>query len=142
MFQISKSPYSDDQARDPHSPGTQPYRRLPQQKSIISSKCMRPFLPTSPTFNKPSIPHNGSRNLSPQCQNSLSPRPILLLLYTYVLPSPTSPTTDIRRIPSINIRTDFWGPASNFGIPIAAVLDTQKDPAMYVALFHYQSPSQ
>lgn len=28
-------------------------------------------------------------------------------------------------------KTDFWGPASNFGIPIAAVLDTQKDPEMY-----------
>ena len=28
--------------------------------------------------------------------------------------------------------TDFWGPASNFGIPIAAVMDTQKDPEMYV----------
>ena len=28
--------------------------------------------------------------------------------------------------------TDFWGPASNFGIPIAAVMDTQKDPNMYV----------
>lgn len=27
---------------------------------------------------------------------------------------------------------DFWGPASNFGIPIAAVMDTQKDPEMYV----------
>lgn len=26
--------------------------------------------------------------------------------------------------------THFWGPASNFGIPIAAVLDTQKDPAI------------
>ncbi|KAI5810210.1 UPF0041 domain-containing protein [Peziza echinospora] len=24
--------------------------------------------------------------------------------------------------------THFWGPASNFGIPVAAVLDTQKDP--------------
>ncbi|KAK3178327.1 hypothetical protein OEA41_000460 [Lepraria neglecta] len=23
---------------------------------------------------------------------------------------------------------DFWGPASNFGIPVAAVMDTQKDP--------------
>ena len=23
---------------------------------------------------------------------------------------------------------DFWGPASNFGIPIAALLDTQKSP--------------
>lgn len=29
---------------------------------------------------------------------------------------------------------DFWGPASNFGIPIAAVMDTQKDPEMYVVL--------
>lgn len=27
-------------------------------------------------------------------------------------------------------QTDFWGPASNFGIPIAAVMDTQKDPEM------------
>lgn len=25
---------------------------------------------------------------------------------------------------------DFWGPASNFGIPIAAFMDTQKDPEM------------
>lgn len=23
---------------------------------------------------------------------------------------------------------DFWGPASNFGIPIAAILDTYKSP--------------
>jgi hypothetical protein len=30
-------------------------------------------------------------------------------------------------------RVDFWGPASNFGIPIAAVMDTQKDPEMYVS---------
>ena len=27
---------------------------------------------------------------------------------------------------------DFWGPVSNFGIPIAAVMDTQKDPEMFV----------
>jgi Mitochondrial pyruvate carriers len=27
---------------------------------------------------------------------------------------------------------DFWGPASNFGIPVAAVMDIQKDPEMYV----------
>lgn len=26
--------------------------------------------------------------------------------------------------------TDFWGPVSNFGIPIAAVADTQKDAEM------------
>lgn len=31
-----------------------------------------------------------------------------------------------------HMRKDFWGPASNFGIPIAAVLDTQKDAEMYV----------
>jgi hypothetical protein len=30
---------------------------------------------------------------------------------------------------------DFWGPASNFGIPIAAVMDTQKDPEMYAINF-------
>ena len=29
-------------------------------------------------------------------------------------------------------RIDFWGPVSNFGIPVAAVMDTQKDPEMYV----------
>lgn len=28
--------------------------------------------------------------------------------------------------------TDFWGPVSNFGIPIAAVMDTQKSPELYV----------
>lgn len=26
--------------------------------------------------------------------------------------------------------TDFWGPASNFGIPIAAVADMSKDPEL------------
>ncbi|KAJ9631019.1 hypothetical protein H2203_001547 [Taxawa tesnikishii (nom. ined.)] len=30
--------------------------------------------------------------------------------------------------------THFWGPASNFGIPIAAVMDTQKDPEMYAPI--------
>jgi hypothetical protein len=29
---------------------------------------------------------------------------------------------------------DFWGPVSNFGIPIAAVMDTQKDAEMYVLI--------
>ena len=27
---------------------------------------------------------------------------------------------------------DFWGPASNFGIPLAAIADMKKDPEMYV----------
>jgi len=40
--------------------------------------------------------------------------------------------------------THFWGPASNFGIPIAAVMDTQKDPdiisgRMTIALVGYSS---
>jgi hypothetical protein len=26
--------------------------------------------------------------------------------------------------------TDFWGPMSNFGIPVAAIMDAQKDPEM------------
>ena len=34
---------------------------------------------------------------------------------------------------------DFWGPVSNFGIPIAAVMDIQKDPEMCVCLFHWSS---
>lgn len=29
---------------------------------------------------------------------------------------------------------DFWGPASNFGIPVAAVMDTQKSPELCVCL--------
>lgn len=28
--------------------------------------------------------------------------------------------------------TDFWGPVSNFGIPIAAIADAQKSPDLYV----------
>ncbi|KAJ4614900.1 hypothetical protein HRR85_003683 [Exophiala dermatitidis] len=31
--------------------------------------------------------------------------------------------------------THFWGPASNFGIPVAAVLDTQKDPEIISGTF-------
>ncbi|KAI9834858.1 MAG: hypothetical protein M1819_002766 [Sarea resinae] len=38
--------------------------------------------------------------------------------------------TKIRANPVLDYvcSTHFWGPASNFGIPIAAVMDTQKDP--------------
>lgn len=36
--------------------------------------------------------------------------------------------------PNLLFRTDFWGPASNFGIPLAAVMDVQKDPEMWVLL--------
>ncbi|GAB7357437.1 hypothetical protein MBLNU459_g8362t1 [Dothideomycetes sp. NU459] len=40
--------------------------------------------------------------------------------------------------------THFWGPASNFGIPLAAVMDTQKDPeiisgTMTAALIGYST---
>ena len=31
-----------------------------------------------------------------------------------------------------DVKVDFWGPASNFGIPIAAIADMSKDPEMYV----------
>ncbi|CAF9915641.1 hypothetical protein IMSHALPRED_002661 [Imshaugia aleurites] len=39
----------------------------------------------------------------------------------------------IRSQPVLNYvcSTHFWGPVSNFGIPIAAVMDTQKDPEIY-----------
>ncbi|KAL8730410.1 MAG: hypothetical protein Q9166_004048 [cf. Caloplaca sp. 2 TL-2023] len=38
----------------------------------------------------------------------------------------------IRSQPMLNYicSTHFWGPFSNFGIPIAAILDTQKDPEL------------
>ena len=37
---------------------------------------------------------------------------------------------------------DFWGPASNFGIPVAAVMDVQKDPDMYARSNSYSCPRQ
>ncbi|KAG4426747.1 UPF0041-domain-containing protein [Cadophora sp. DSE1049] len=38
----------------------------------------------------------------------------------------------IRSNPTTNYlcSTHFWGPASNFGIPVAAVMDTQKSPEL------------
>ena len=36
---------------------------------------------------------------------------------------------------TLSFRTDFWGPASNFGIPIAAVMDIQKDPEMWDSFY-------
>lgn len=32
--------------------------------------------------------------------------------------------------PRLSLYADFWGPVSNFGIPMAAVLDTQKSPEL------------
>lgn len=46
------------------------------------------------------------------CVADKSPRP---------RPSPLTP-----------LPPDFWGPVSNFGIPLAAVADTQKSPELYV----------
>ena len=31
-------------------------------------------------------------------------------------------------------KLDFWGPVSNFGLPLAAIYDTQKDAEMFVAM--------
>lgn len=39
-----------------------------------------------------------------------------------------------RRTELTRLMIDFLGPVSNFGIPIAAVLDTQKSPELCVAL--------
>lgn len=38
---------------------------------------------------------------------------------------------------NLHFRTDFWGPASNFGIPLAAVMDVRKDPEMCVLPFFF-----
>jgi len=40
---------------------------------------------------------------------------------------------DVTQQPMTNSPSiDFWGPVSNFGIPVAAVMDTQKSPDLYV----------
>ena len=36
-------------------------------------------------------------------------------------------------VANLYIFLDFWGPVSNFGIPIAAVMDTQKSPDLYAS---------
>ncbi len=55
------------------------------------------------------------------------------------LPVPPIPRFARRRIQGMRAlmeenadrnETDFWGPVSNFGIPIAAVMDTQKSPEL------------
>lgn len=42
-------------------------------------------------------------------------------------------STKVERAVALTPNADFWGPASNFGIPIAAIADMSKDPEMYVA---------
>ncbi|KAI4159068.1 MAG: hypothetical protein LQ342_006914 [Letrouitia transgressa] len=55
-----------------------------------------------------------------------------VLNYICSTPPPPSPPIPISNHPPANLAvgqpSDFWGPASNFGIPIAAIMDTQKDP--------------
>ncbi|PQE20846.1 hypothetical protein CJF30_00002158 [Rutstroemia sp. NJR-2017a BBW] len=51
----------------------------------------------------------------------------------------------IRSNPAVSYvcSTHFWGPVSNFGIPIAAVMDTQKSPELYLhCLPLFQPPNQ
>ena len=38
--------------------------------------------------------------------------------------------TGFERIELIDYYIDFWGPVSNFGVPIAAAMDTQKSPEL------------
>ena len=45
-------------------------------------------------------------------------------------PLPSTPFNPLRYTQPTS--TDFWGPVSNFGIPVAAVMDTQKDPELFV----------
>jgi len=43
----------------------------------------------------------------------------------------------INQYTNMDYLTDFWGPVSNFGIPVAAVMDTQKSPELYVTFFSF-----
>jgi len=43
----------------------------------------------------------------------------------------------INKYTNMDYLTDFWGPVSNFGIPVAAVMDTQKSPELYVTFFPF-----
>lgn len=45
----------------------------------------------------------------------------------------TPPNLPPTALANVSVSADFWGPVSNFGIPIAAVMDTQKDPEMYAS---------
>ena len=82
---------------------------------------------------------HGRRRQSPECEDSLESRRRLSLLNAYVRDDGNACVRSLTQRPP----TDFWGPASNFGIPIAAVMDTQKDPDMYASLlaFPFQPPA-
>lgn len=45
----------------------------------------------------------------------------------------------INQYTNMDYLADFWGPVSNFGIPVAAVMDTQKSPELYVTFFFLRS---
>ena len=119
--QSLKSICSNIEARDAHSSGIQPYRRLPNRKSISHLRQMRcDSSHQSHLVHPPQKPHNGSRNLSPQCQNPLPPRPLLLLLYTYAPPLPSTNLNQTRP-PKDYLQTDtphrFLGSSIQFRHP-------------------------
>jgi hypothetical protein len=96
--------------------------------------------------------HHGRRDQSPQCEDPLQQVHGLLLLDPYVLPDSActlfAPSRireahaqedlgtiadsrePYRKTQWADLGADFWGPASNFGIPIAAIADMSKDPEM------------
>jgi hypothetical protein len=76
-------------------------------------------------------PADHSLSRQPRVRFAL-PKVFVFLLLFLLLESWWSSTDKLCAQPA-----DFWGPASNFGIPIAAVMDTQKDPEMYaITLYH------
>jgi hypothetical protein len=124
--------------QEPHQPSTSHGRRF-----------------SHPKLHPPQSAHHGRRDKSPQCEDSLKQVHRLLLLDSYVLPgfryalsclrkgeeevelSLRTRDTRGRRLWTgsgkynvLTHATDFWGPASNFGIPIAAIADMSKDPEM------------
>ncbi|KAF7560662.1 hypothetical protein G7046_g3471 [Stylonectria norvegica] len=95
----------------------------------------------------PEILQDGCICEGDQHQDPVEPRVRLFLLDPYVfspamtcLPKTSDISADLRKLAIAFSKAtttftedalevfDFWGPASNFGIPIAAILDTQKSP--------------
>ncbi|SPN96834.1 uncharacterized protein DNG_00354 [Cephalotrichum gorgonifer] len=76
-------------------------------------------------------PMAGSRSPSPPMESSarldIAPTAINQLLTPGQRSGMYIPPLDSR---TGELRDDFWGPASNFGIPLAAIMDTQKSPEL------------
>lgn len=100
------------------------------------------FLYTTIVTCTVSIQYGGSDQGS-QCQNQGESCGRLPLLYPYaqIHPFDSQPCNEASSARAhfgaiadhVILLADFWGPASNFGIPIAAVMDTQKDPELYAS---------